>query len=154
MTALSVLLEGGSIIDLDGTVLVQLAIFWILFTILYFLVFKPMMRLFEARETAIDGARVEARDLEKKAKASGSEFDDELRKLKLAAGEERDRLRTEGGHLERALLERVRKETQQTLESAHQKLDLEAAKVRADSKTTIPQLARDIATQLLGREVR
>lgn len=154
MTALSVLLEGGSIIDLDGTVFVQLGIFWILFAILYFLVFKPMMRLFEARETAIDGARVEARELEKKAKASGTEFDDELRKLKLAAGEERDRLRAEGMHLERALLERVRTETQQTLESARKKLDHEASTVRADSKTTIPQLARDIATQLLGREVR
>jgi len=154
MTTLSVLLEGGSIIDLDGTSFIQLGLFWLLFAILYFLVFKPMMRLFEAREVAIDGARLEAKALEKKAKASGSEFEEELRKLKLAAGEERERLRAEGMQLERALLDRVRKETQLTLDSAKDKLAREAASVRADTAANVPKLARDIASQLLGREVR
>ena len=40
---LSAVLSGGSIIDLDGTLFVQLAMFFVAFGLLYVLVFKPMV---------------------------------------------------------------------------------------------------------------
>lgn len=146
-------LAGGSIIDIDGTLFVQLAIFFMTFFVLKALVFGPMMKLFEAREKAIDGAREEAKALDKDAKAKGTAFDDELRKVKLAAQEERDRLRADGAHLERQLLEHARKETQSLLTDAAAKLTSERARARGELERQVPVIAKQIATRVLGREV-
>ncbi len=147
------ILAGGSIIDLDGTLFVHLVIFFLAFFILRSLVFKPMVRLFEAREEAIDGARADARQMEKDAAKKADAFEEEMRKVRLEAGTERDKLRQEGLRLERTILEKVRQETQQSVVDAEKKLADEAARIRREIQTSVPILAREMATKLLGREV-
>jgi len=152
--SLAALLSGGSIIDLDGTVFVQLGMFAIAFVALYGLVFKPMLALLEAREEAIDGARDSAKRLELEVKEKQASFEAELRKVRSASGEERDRLRAEGQDLERKLLESVRVETQGSLDSARERLAVEAQTARQRLETTRGELAREIASKVLGREVQ
>ena len=151
---LSTLLSGGSPIDLDGTALIQLVIFVLAFIILYALIFKPMVALFEAREEAIDGAQDEAKRLQGEVEAKREEFDREMNKVRSAAGEERDRLKAEGQQLERSLLEKVRTETEQVMGEARSRLDKEAGSARTQLTSATPALAREIATRVLGREVK
>jgi F-type H+-transporting ATPase subunit b len=151
---LGALLSGGSIIDLDGTVFVQLAMFFVAFGVLYALVFKPMVAMLEAREEAIDGAKDQAKRLEVEVKEKQASFESELRKVKGASSEERDRLRAEGQDIERKLLERVRGETQTLVQDAKLRLDSEAALARQELSAQRPTLAREIAGKLLGREVQ
>src|SRR5690606_19373325 len=99
------------------------------FFILRSLVFKPMVRLFEAREEAIDGARADARQMEKDAAKKADAFEEEMRKVRLEAGAERDKLRQEGLRLERTILEKVRQDTQQSVTAAEKKLEEEAARI-------------------------
>ena len=148
------LLSEGSIIDLDGTIWIQLVLFGIAFFLLRPLVFRPMIALFEARENAIEGSKLEALRLQDEAEAESEEFDEEMRRLRLQAGEERDRLRAEGKRLERTVLDRVREETDKQLADADKQLATEAAKLRADIDATVPALATQIATKLLNREVQ
>lgn len=155
MTSLFVLLSGGeSPIDLDGTFLVQLAIFFLAFLVLRATVFKPIMALFDAREQAIEGSRQEARAMEKDAKAKGADFDEQIRKVKLQVADERDKVRAEAAKTEREILEKTRLETQRTIQEAEKRLADEREKVRAEMKSQTPALAKEIATRLLGREVR
>lgn len=155
MTVLSTaLLSEGSIIDLDGTIWIQLGIFAIAFLLLRPLIFRPMIALFEARENAIEGAKVEALRLQDEAAAESGEFDEEMRRLRLQAGEERDRLRAEGKRLERTVLDRVRAETNTQLTEAEQKLKAEAARLRAEVERGVPALAKQIASKMLDREVQ
>ncbi len=151
--SLAALLSGGSIIDLDGTVFVQLGMFVVAFVVLHALVFKPMLALLEAREEAIDGARDEAKRLDVEVKAKQAAFESELRRVRGASGEERDRLRAEGADLERKLLETVRTETQGTLAQSKAALDIEAQTARQRLDALRPELAREIASKVLGREV-
>jgi F-type H+-transporting ATPase subunit b len=148
------LLSEGSIIDLDGTIWIQLALFGIAFFLLRPLVFRPMVRLFEARENAIEGAKLEALRLQDEAAAESEEFDEEMRRLRLQAGEERDRLRAEGKRLERTVLDRVGEETDKQLADADSQLATEAAKLRAEIDASVPVLANQIASKLLNREVQ
>ena len=85
-----------------------------------------MVALFEARENAIEGAKLEALRLQDEASAEGEEFEVEMRRIRLQAGEERDRLRAEGKRLERTVLDRVREETDRQLAEADAKLSSEA----------------------------
>ena len=151
---LGALLSGGSIIDLDGTVFVQAAMFFIAFVMLYALVFKPMVALLDAREAAIGGAKEEAKQLEADVTAKQASFEAELRRVRGVGNEERDRLRGEGQELERHLLERVRSETAAQVAEAKERLDSEARRARAELVAQRPELAREIASRVLGREVQ
>lgn len=146
-------LLSGALIDLDGTLVVQLVLFFIAFGVLYPLVFKPMVAMFEAREEAIDGARAEARSKEQQAREKADKFEQEMHDIRVSASAERERLRQEGQKLERTILERVRQETQKQASEADERIQTEARKVRSDMESNIPQLARQIASKLLGREV-
>ena len=146
--------EGSAILDLDGTFFIQLALFLTAFLVLRPFVFKPIMTLFEAREQAIDGARADAKRMDREAKDKGIVFDEEMRKLRLAAGEERDRLRAEGLRLEKAVLEKVQKDTQGMLADAERTIARERARIQSDMSARIPALATQIASKLLGREVQ
>ena len=148
------LLSEGSIIDLDGTIWIQLGLFAVAFFVFRPLIFRPMVALFEAREKAIEGSKLEALRLQDEASAESEEFDVEMRRLRLQAGDERDRLRAEGKRLERTVLDRVREETDKQLADADAKLKTEAAKLRAEIDQSVPALAKQIASKMLNREVQ
>jgi len=148
------LLSEGSIIDLDGTIWIQLGLFAVAFFVFRPLIFRPMVALFEARENAIEGSKLEALRLQDEASAESEEFDAEMRRLRLQAGEERDRLRAEGKRLERTVLDRVREETDKQLTEADAQLKTEAAKLRAEIDGSVPTLAKQIASKMLNREVQ
>ena len=154
MTFLSTaLLAEGSIIDLDGTMLVQLGLFFVAYVILYTLVFRPMIALFAAREEAIDGAKEEAQRLVTEADGLDANFQSKLDAVRAEAGAQRDALRKEGTQREAQILAEARATTDAELETAEKKLEGEAARLRKDLDTQIPALASEIATRLLARKV-
>jgi F-type H+-transporting ATPase subunit b len=148
---LGALLSGGSIIDLDGTVFVQLAMFFVAFVVLYGLVFKPMVALLDARDLAIEGAKDEAKHLDAEVLEKQASFEAQLKRVQGTAGEDRERLRAEGQELERKLLETVRVETTQLLNDAKAQLDTESVAARGELVRDRPELARIIASRVLGR---
>lgn len=152
MQALSFgLVLSGAIIDLDGTFLLQLAIFFALFAILHFALFKPLLAVFDEREKAIDGAKDTARELETSADEKFKKFEAEMKKVKVEANAERDRIHQDGVALERELLTKSRAEADKTLREAEADLARRRAEIKNDLKTKVPALAADIAEKLLGR---
>jgi F-type H+-transporting ATPase subunit b len=150
----STVLSGGSMIDLDATLVVQMGLFFVALLVLHTLIFKPLLKVFEAREEAIEGAQDAARQFEADAAGAGTEFDEKMREIRLKAGLERDRLRAEGAKLEAGILSAVQAETQKQMVDAEAQLDSEAAKLRRELKVQAPVLARAIAGKLLQREVQ
>jgi F-type H+-transporting ATPase subunit b len=153
LLALGVLLSGGSVIDLDATLFVQMGIFFIAFFILKSLVFKPVMGLFDARDQAIEGARSEAKRMESEAADKRQLFEAELRKVSAAANEEREKRRSEAQRLARQLTEQARHQATTSQKAAKERLDEQAATVRERTLAEVPTLARQIAGKLLGRSV-
>lgn len=148
-----VFLSGGAVIDVDGSLFIQLAIFFIAFEMMRRLVFRPMIALFDAREASIDGAKREARRLEGEAEEKLRAFETEMKKVRTEAGAERDVIRQDAARLERELLSKAREDVDAMMSEAEAKLDGEATKIRAEMKASVPVFARQIATKLLGREV-
>lgn len=140
-------------IDLDITFFVQIVLFFVVFFTLRALVFKPVLALFDAREKGIHGAREEAEQLEQDAAKQAAAFEEEMKKVKALAGDERDRLRAEGLRLEQTLLSKVRTETTELLDRRRSELRDEKSRARQRLDTEVPALGRQIATTVLGREV-
>lgn len=152
MQALSLgMLLSGALIDLDATFLLQLGIFFVLFGVLYGFLFKPLLAVFDEREKAIDGAKHAARDLEVSADEKFKKFEAEMKKVRVEANAERDRMHQDGLGLERELLAKSRTEADKALKDAEATLAREAAEVRNEMKTVVPALAGEIAAKILGR---
>jgi len=152
-TTLSVLLSDRAIIDFDGTLAVQLLIFFVVFLVLKFWLFDPLVKLFDAREEAIEGARRDAKNVHGVAKEKEAEYNGRMREMRADATRDRERLRAEGVKLEATIVSKVKTETKELVDEAQRKLDQEAAQVRAELNNTVSVLAREIAGKLLSREV-
>jgi F-type H+-transporting ATPase subunit b len=149
---MQLLLSGGAIIDLDGTIVFQLITFALVFLVLRSLVFKPLLAVFDARDKAIDGAKLAAKNLETDADAALQTFEAKVKEAKVEAAAERDRLRADGQRLERELIAKARLDADKTLSDATKTMTDEADAVRAHMKTAVPTLAGQIAEKLLGRK--
>lgn len=150
---MGILLSGGSPIDVDASIVIQMAILTIAFFILRSLVFKPVIGLFDAREAAMDGSRKAAAEMDKDADAIRDRFETELKKVRQQGNDERDKARAKTQKLARELTETARKENAATLSAAKARLDVEAADARGKAKATVPGLAKQIAERLLGRSM-
>ena len=150
---MGVLLSGGSPIDLDGSFLIQLGIFFVAFLILRSLVFRPVMELFDKREAAMGGSKGLADQLQKDADAAREKFESQLRAVRQKANEDRDKRRAEAQQLARELTERARRESTSQLNAAKARLDMEAREASGKAEAEIPTLARQVAEKLLGRSV-
>lgn len=150
---IAVVLSGGGIIDLDGTALIQLVLFFFALVVLRKLLFRPMVTMFEAREAAIDGAKQEAKDMNKDATEKQSVFEERMSKVRLEAQESREKLRQEGLALERKVLQNVRDEITRKAEEANADLARQKNRLEGEMETSVPGLARDIAERVLGRTV-
>jgi F-type H+-transporting ATPase subunit b len=93
---LSVILASGSLVDLDGTFFVQLGVFLIMLVILRSLVFKPIVRLIDARHEATVGAMKTAEKLTEEAASLSVEVEKKL------AGARADATKVRNETLERA----------------------------------------------------
>ncbi|HJK95876.1 MAG TPA: ATP synthase F0 subunit B [Polyangiaceae bacterium LLY-WYZ-14_1] len=151
LTAL--LAGGGDIIVLDWTFWFQAVLFLLLFLFLRTFVFRPVMAVLDRREQATVGARREAEAVKKKAAGLADEFDAQLRKVRAAAAEERERLRQEGARLEQSLLDEAKKEVASTTADAESRLAEETKATRAELEAAVPSLAAAMASKVLGREV-
>ena len=152
--ALGVMLSEGSVIDLDGTVFVQLIILFIVFFILRSLVFRPVLALFDAREQAVEGEKEKASEITSKADEKLEKYESEMRRLRDIAYHERDKLRAEGQQLAREIAEKARSESEKVMDESKGRLDAESQRLREEVKALVPTLARQIAGKLLDREVQ
>ncbi len=147
-------LSGGSLVDLDATFLIQLGLFFFMFLFLYALLFRPAIRLIEARREATEGTRDRAVEMLSEARRIFADVDGQVGDIREAARAERDRFLEEARRKERAQLDKARERTRAAVEEARMRMEREAASARSDLDSRIPALALAVAEQVLGRAVR
>lgn len=145
--------EGGVNVDLDATLLVQAVLILVLWLVLKPLLFDPMLKLFEERETRIVGAIQKARRIDEKSADAKAEYDDAMGKARAAGAAEREKLRAESLRQESELLTKVRGETQQRIDAARADNEKELESTRQKLVPHASNIAKDLAKRVLGREI-
>ena len=146
--------EGGGVnVDLDASLLVQIALFVVLLLILKPLLFEPMLKLFEEREKRIEGTRRQASKEDERSAKALAKYEAILAKAREAGSAERDALRAEGARKEAETMARVRESVAATIEQGRASLANEARTARTDLATEANLLGKTIASRVLGREV-
>src|SRR4051812_5295939 len=88
--------RGAVEVDLDLTVVGQMALFVFLMIVLKPVLFDPMLKLFEEREKRIEGAKLEARKIDQQSSGALTKYESAMAKARGEANAERDKLRAEG----------------------------------------------------------
>ncbi|RYG69677.1 hypothetical protein EON77_14505, partial [bacterium] len=114
--------RGAVELDLDLTVVLQMALFIVLMLVLKPVLFDPMLKLFEEREKRIDGAKLEARRIDQESTGALNKYESAMAKARGEAALERDKLRAEGTKLETEILAKVRLESTKVLEESRARM--------------------------------
>jgi len=158
-SALALLLQAApqshepQLIDIDGTLFVQFAIFLVALLILSRFLWKPYMRVRSERVARVEGYREEATRLDTDAQQRLARADAALAEARRVGAGERAVARSEAHAREQTLLAEATAAAQRKLADARARLnatvEAERKKLSADSS----QVAVEAARKILGREV-
>lgn len=154
LTNLPPIASGAISVDFDLTFLAQFVLFTFFILLLKPLLFDPLLRVFEEREKRTKGALVEGGSLDEQTAALMARYEQEVEQIRQEAGKEREALRRDAAALEAKLLAEARAETARFLEEGKARISSEVAQMRKELEEAQPALAAEIASKVLGREVR
>lgn len=143
----------GALIDVDSTLLIQFVLFAFMGLVATKLLFRPYLKMREERAAGIEGARDDAERMQAEAAARLADYEDKLAAARGRAAEEQRSIRSEASAHEAEVTGKARAEAQAAITAAKAKVDTEVASARADLMPRADELAREMASKLLGREV-
>ncbi len=141
------------LIDVDGTVFVQLGLFLLLAFVLTKLLWKPYLRVRAERVSRVDGYRKEAVQMEADAATRLERAEAQLAEARRLGSGERLTARAEAQAREQTLLAEAHADAQRSLGQARARLDAVVASERAKIEAGARQLGGRAANRILGREV-
>lgn len=154
-TLSTLFLSGSDVnVDFDMSFLAQLALFGLFVVLIKPILLDPLLKLFEERERRTDGARAAARAMDERAGEILQKFEQEIELVRREAAVEREKLRAETAKLEVRIMDEAKADAQNILESGRARIATEMAQLRTELEAGRPALAEQIATKMLGREVR
>jgi F-type H+-transporting ATPase subunit b len=146
--------EGGSLIELNATLLVQIVNFVVLLAVLYAVAYKPLVRSLQARSSAIQDQLAEAQAAREAAQRQLVEFEAKLQTAHAEAQATRERALRDAAELKERLAAEARQEASRLLETAQAEIDQSVRRARADLRAQVGTLAVDIAERLVQRSLR
>jgi F-type H+-transporting ATPase subunit b len=141
-------------IDLNFTVIFQLAIVLILMVALSSLVFKPFLRVVEERKDWIEGAEKKARALQQRSEELMERYRDSMSAAQAQGASIREEVRKEGLTQETEILQKAMEEANRFLEGMKGKIQEESQNARAGLRLQARNLSRELAEKMLGRSIQ
>jgi F-type H+-transporting ATPase subunit b len=139
------------VVDVDGTLYIQLGIFLLLVLVLGPLLFKPWLEAQERRKVAIEGALTQSRSMRSEADALAKDYDQRLELAREKAHGVRSEARREEETAQAATLVAAREEASSNLVRERERIATETATAREALGARVDELADTIANKLLGR---
>ncbi|MBK8480212.1 MAG: hypothetical protein IPL40_03390 [Proteobacteria bacterium] len=139
------------VIDIDGTLVLQLALFGLLFLVLRQLVFRPHLALRRERSALVDGARAEAGQLTTQGTTAAGTHAQRLAAARQAASAQRAAQRLEAETAAQQQVAAARRAAEERLIAARTALNQSAPATALALRARADQLAAEIAAKVLGR---
>ena len=141
------------LIDIDLTVVIQFIIFLVLLILLSKLVFKPFLEIMKERSENIEGARDKATVLDSEADEKFASYEEQIKTARKEAAAVRGKFREEGEVKANEILNGARAKTEAKITAARKKTQQSVTTAQAALQQQADEVAKSIATKLLGREV-
>ncbi|MBI5887516.1 MAG: hypothetical protein HZB82_02230 [Deltaproteobacteria bacterium] len=140
-------------LDIDITVVYQIAGYLILLAILHPLLYKPIIKLLKDREEKIGGSLKSAEIIEKEVLDGMAAYEKRIKDATIKGLEGKNRLMQQALIDERALLEKAAKEAAEELTVIRGRLSANKGSALIHLKKETGELSKNIAGKILGRNV-
>lgn len=134
-------------VDFDLSLFVMVALFVILMILFNGVLYRPYLRAREVRDDRIDGAKKDARQMQKKAEVIFAQYEDKLSTALREASSQRHQVREEAKGEEAKIIEAARAEMDAVVRAAQADLDAELERARAE----LDEQARELSTIIVDR---
>jgi len=141
-------------IELNLTVILQLAIVLILIVVLSSIVFKPFLGVLQERRNWVEGAEKKARELQQRMEALMERYRDTLATAQAQGADIREGIRRESLAREMEILQKAMDEANRFLGEMKTKVQEESQTARASLRLHAQNLSREIAEKVLGRAIQ
>ncbi|HUH00538.1 MAG TPA: ATP synthase F0 subunit B [Kofleriaceae bacterium] len=141
------------IIDVDSTLALQFVLFVVMALVATKWLFRPYLAMRDERRAGIEGARLDAEQLSAQADASLANYEDKLAAARARAAAEQRKIRAEAVTHEAEVTSRARSEATTAVADARVTVRTEITAARGELLPKADELARQMASKLLGREV-
>lgn len=140
-------------IDINVTLLIQLANFIVLLVVLNFVLFKPIRQVMLEREQGVSSAFGDAKSAQERMQTLLEQYNASLADSKQKAASTYNTLYQQGLDSQRDMISQERAKAGELLDKARTEIAQAANAARADLKKEAEQLAQEITSKLLGRAV-
>lgn len=140
-------------VDINISLLIQLANFLVLLVALHFILFKPLLAIMRERADGISGAFADAKTAQEKSQALLEKYNVSLAEAKQKAAAAYNALYQQGLDAQRDMISAERARAGEQLDKARGEIAAAATAVRTDLKKEAEALAKDISAKMLGRAV-
>lgn len=151
MDLASTLVASIPVVDIDGTMYVQLGIYLVLVFVLGPLLFKPWLEAYDRRTKAIQGAESKAQDMRAEADDLARDYDERMESAREKAHVVRSNARREEEEAQAKTLASARADANDQLAAERKRIAAETDQAREALGGRVDELADEITNKLLGR---
>ena len=144
---------GASLLDIDGTIFIQLGIFIFMFLILHFALFKPVVRLIEVRHDATLGVEREAARMDEECNDINFWVDEKLAEIKEQAVKEQKVIVEQAGSEAFKIINKAAQISEDRIEKSVKELMDNAQSVRRGLAGDVDAMAEAVALAILDKKV-
>ncbi len=138
-------------IELNSTVIIQLAVVLFLMVILSTIVFKPFLRVLQERRDWVEGAEKKAKELQRRTEELMEKYRQAMAAAQAQGANIREEIRKESLAREMEILQRAMEEANGFLGEMKSKIQEKTRVARGSLRLHVANLSREIAEKILGR---
>jgi F-type H+-transporting ATPase subunit b len=142
---------GGNIISPNGSLVFILILFILFVFVMNRLLFRPIGRVLDERETLTEGAANEARAAVRRYQAKLADYESTIRQVRAESYKKLEQDRTAALEERRHVIEAAKQETNEKIEHAKSEIEQQASAARAALESESRQIAETISRTVLGR---
>jgi len=143
----------AAMVDINYTLLIQIANFFVLLIALHFILFKPLGAIMQERSQAVSGAFTDAKAAQDRMQGLLDRYGVSLAEAKQKATAAYNTLYQQGLDAQRDMLAGERSRASEQLDKARAEIAAASKTARTDLRTEAENLSKDISAKLLGRAV-
>jgi F-type H+-transporting ATPase subunit b len=144
---------GGNIISPDGSLVVVFVLFMIFVFVVNRILFRPIGRVLDERQTLIEGSANEARAARRRYEARLAEYEATIRQARAESYRRAEQERAAALDERRRMIEEAKQQAREQIDLAKQEIERQVAQARAVLESEVRQIAQQISRTVLGRTV-
>jgi F-type H+-transporting ATPase subunit b len=141
-------------LNIDGTLIFQIANFLILLFILNLILFKPIRKILSQREEEMNSRRKTIDDYQGRAAQSEKDIEEGKIQARKEGYTIRETLKSQGLEEEKGILQEAGAAVEQKLDAAKKEVEGKVAAARGALEDQIASFSNELAQKILGRSIQ